>query len=115
MRKIHGFKQIPSKRLLNAKHCTSLWSQFRGLMFSKPKTIVFHLRKPRQVCLHMCFVFFSINVFILDRTHKVIEIKRSFRPWTVWTSKKAGWFVIEAPQGSVKINIGEKIVFRETI
>jgi len=59
----------------------------------------------------MFFVFFPIDVFLLNRNHRVIEIKHNFTPWTFWTSKKTGWFVIEAPKGTVHAEVGDKIEF----
>ena len=43
----------------------------------------------------MFFVFYPIDVLILDENKKVVEIKRNFKPFTVWNSKEKGKYVVE--------------------
>jgi uncharacterized membrane protein (UPF0127 family) len=56
----------------------------------------------------MWFVFFPIDVLVVDASMKIVEIKKNFKPWTLWKSSVRGKYVIElAIQG--KYEIGEKI------
>ena len=99
---------------ISGTHCKTFWSKLRGLMFSRPKVLIFHFEKPVRVSLHMFFVFFPINVIFLDSKKKVIEIKENFRPFTFYASKHKAVFVIEAPTGFVKekpVRIGDTASF----
>ena len=85
---------------------SSIGDMARGLMFSKPKTLVFGLGGSRRISLHMWFVFFPIDVSFLDQEFFVVEIKRVFKPWTFYSSKEACHYIIETPAG----NIGSTVV-----
>ena len=50
---------------------------------------------PRKVSLHMFFVFYPIDVLLLDSNKKIVEIKRNFKPFTFWKSSKRGKYVVE--------------------
>ena len=94
--------------------CTSTLSKARGLMFSKEKNLIFTFKNERIVALHMMFVFFPIDLLFLDKNRKVVEIKKNFRPWTFYTPKKKGMYVIELKSGSVagsKTKVGDLISF----
>ena len=74
-----------------------------GLMFSKKQEIglVFVFEKLRKVDLHMFFVFYSIDVIFLDEEKRIIEMKKSFMPFTFYFSNKKAKYVIELPQYSL--------------
>lgn len=90
------------------KTCTTLWSQMRGLMFSKKKTLLFAFKKEKRIAIHNWFVFFPINLIFLDKTRKIIEIKSNVRPFTFYTSKTKAVYLIETPE-AIKVNVGDKI------
>ena len=50
------------------QYCKSLFSKFRGLMFTKKKerALIFFFNKPTRVDLHMFFVFYPIDVVFLN-------------------------------------------------
>jgi uncharacterized membrane protein (UPF0127 family) len=92
------------------KLCKNPWSQARGLMFSRPRVLVFQFDCPRQISLHMFFVFFPIDVAFLDEGMVVVDIKRNFLPFRVYTSHADAGCVIETPAGMLKnTSIGDKI------
>jgi len=93
------------------KICRSFLSKFLGLMFSKKKMLVFEFDKEKYQSLHMFFVFFPIDVLFLDENKTVIEIKKNFRPFTIYSSKTKAQYVIEIPAGRIqdKVNIGDKV------
>ena len=96
-------------------HCTSVWSKIKGLMFSKPKVLIFHFAKPTRVSLHMWFVFFPIDLIFLDSKQRVIEIKKNFKPWRFYSSKQEAFFVIEVPTGyaaTMHIGLQDTIIFK---
>jgi len=84
-------KTISKKEIV----CKSFFSQARGLMFRKKHNLVMVLPKERRIGLHNFFVFYPIDVLILDKDMKIIEIKRNFRPFTFWNSKEKGKYVVE--------------------
>ena len=94
-------KVISKKELV----CTNFFSHARGLMFRKRQNLVMAFKKPRRVRLHMCFVFFPIDILVLDENKKIVEIKRDFKPWTFWNSKTKGKYVVELGfQSDYKVN-----------
>tara|TARA_Y100000310_G_C20565550_1_gene755286 strand:- start:242 stop:601 length:360 start_codon:yes stop_codon:yes gene_type:complete len=77
------------------KYCNNVFSQGLGLMFSKRKNLVMVFNKERKISLHNCFVFFPIDVLVLDSDKKIIEIKKNFSPFTFWNSVGKGKYVVE--------------------
>lgn len=60
--------------------------------------------------LHMWFVFFPIDVVFLDDNFKVVDIKRNFKPWTMYKTNKMIRYFIELPLGDAKsVNVGDKL------
>ena len=58
----------------------------------------------------MLFVMYPIDVLILDKNKKIVEIKRNFKPFTFWNSSKRAKYVVElAFQGGYKV--GDKVEF----
>lgn len=84
-------KIISGKELV----CKNIFSQARGLMFRKKQNLVMIFDQEKKIDLHNFFVFFPLDVLILDETGKIVEIKRNFRPFTFWNSKEKGRYVVE--------------------
>ena len=49
----------------------------------------------RIISLHNFFVFYPIDVYVLDKNKKVVEEKKNFKPFTFWKSTKKGKYLIE--------------------
>ena len=94
---------------IDVKLCRSPWSKATGLMFSKPRKMLFEFSKPRRISLHMLFVFYPIDVYFLDKELQVIEIKRDFKPFTTHKSKQRCTYVLETPFKSLLLQIGDKL------
>jgi len=77
------------------KYCYTLFSQGWGLMFRKKQNLVMVFKKERKVRLHNFFVFYPLDILILNKNKTIIEIKRNFKPFTFWNSKKKGQYVVE--------------------
>ena len=90
-----------------------MWGKARGLMFSKKRNLMFVFDKEQRISLHMWFVFFPIDVYFLDKNKKVIEIKKNFKPFTFYKSKKKAKYVVEIADSIAdkEYKIGEKIYF----
>ncbi|MBW2976409.1 DUF192 domain-containing protein [Candidatus Woesearchaeota archaeon] len=98
----------------NAKICRGIVSKSLGLMFSKPRPLIFIFKKEKIVPLHMLFVFYPIDVLFLDKNKKVVEVKESFKPFKFYTPKNKALYIIELPKGAIKnskTKIGDKISF----
>jgi len=98
-----------SKGLENSKDflskpifCKNIFSKALGLMFSKPKTLIFIFKREKIISLHMFFVFFPIDVLFLDKNKKIVEIKENFKPFTFYTPKNKALYIIELPRGIIQ-------------
>ena len=103
-------------KLENPKICKNTLSQAKGLIFSKKinKTcLVFVLKKPKKVNLHMWFVFFPIDVLYLDETKKILEMKEDFRPFAYYVPKNKAKYIVELPFGTITQNSLKKGSFVE--
>ena len=76
-------------------YCDSFFQLARGLMFRSKQNLIMKFPKERRINLHMFFVFFPIDVLVLDSSMKVVEVKKNFKPFTFWNSKKKGKYVVE--------------------
>ena len=56
----------------------------------------------------MFFVFYPIDVLIVGADMKIKEIKRNFKPFTFWSSKEKGKYIIE-------LGFPEKYAVRDTL
>ena len=96
----------------NEEHrCNSVFSQARGLMFRPKQNLIMKFPQERKISLHMFFVFYSIDVLLLNEKKEIVEIKRNFKPFTFWNSKEKGRYVVElAFPGEYKV--GERVEFK---
>ena len=83
----------------NAWLCKSVWSKAWGFMLdpNHKKCLIFEFAKPKEISVHNMLVFFSLDLFYLDGQKRVIEIKRSFLPWTLYFPRKKAKFLLEIP------------------
>ena len=85
-----------------------------GLMNKLGKTnLIMIFKKERIISLHMFFVFYPIDVLILDENKKVIEVKENFKPFTFWSSTKKGKYLIELgkKESRGKVKLGDLLEF----
>jgi len=80
-------------------------------MFRPRRNLVMVFSQEMAVSLHMFFVFYPIDVLLLDEKFRVVEIKENFRPFTIWNSKKKGKYLIELglEESKGKVKIGDKV------
>ena len=81
----------------DAKYCISFFSKLRGLMFSKPKNLIFVLNKESRInsAIHTFFVFFPIDVIWLDKNKKIVDQRKNVKPFSVAIPKKKSKYIIE--------------------
>ena len=77
------------------RFCNTFLSQAFGLMFRKKQNLIMKLPREKKISLHMFFVFYPIDVLILNKNKEIIEIKKNFKPFTFWNSKEKGKYVVE--------------------
>ncbi len=73
----------------------SIFSQALGLMFHRKQNLIMVFKEERRISLHNFFVFFPIDVLVVDKEMKIVEVKGGFRPFTFWSSSHKGKYVIE--------------------
>lgn len=98
-------------------YANNMFSRARGLMFRKDIPVdfamVFTMRKPMTVGVHMLFVFFPIDVIFLDERKRVIGTGM-LKPWLGHTQMKGVKYLIETHQGTIEthdITIGDDLEF----
>lgn len=65
--------------------------------------------------IHCFFMHFSIDVLFLDRELRVVQVRRSVKPWRIAVCLKA-YSVMEFPEGVIDATAtvpGDKIVLRQ--
>ncbi len=79
-----------------AKRCTSLFSQYLGLMFHiQQPPLLFEFSQEQKISLHTFFVFYPINIYFLDKNKKVIETA-TMKPFRFYFSRNKAKYVLEA-------------------
>ena len=90
------------------RFCNTFLSQALGLMFRPKQNLIMKLPQEKKISLHMFFVFYPIDVLVLNKHKEIVEIKRNFKPFTIWTSKEKGKYIVElAFPGEYKV--GDKV------
>ncbi|MBI4980089.1 DUF192 domain-containing protein [Candidatus Woesearchaeota archaeon] len=92
--------------------CKSIFSQALGLMFHRKQNLIMVFKEERRISLHNCFVFFPIDVLIVDKEMKIVEIKKNFWPFTFWNASQKGKYVLELAFPG-EYEVGEKVTFTE--
>lgn len=115
--KMSGGIRNVSRRTVVSSHyrlISSVLGKAWGLMFSSRvrEPLVFVLGSEQKIALHMLFVFCPIDVVLLDRNRRVIELKESLKPFAFYTGRKKASYVIELPEGAIRrsrTGVGDRI------
>ncbi len=94
--------------------CKDIFSQGLGLMFKlKEQNLIMIFNKERDIILHNFFVCYPLDLLVLDKDKKVVEIKENFKPFTFWSSQKKGKYLLELGQdcSKGKVKVGDKLKF----
>ncbi|TKD72137.1 DUF192 domain-containing protein [Pseudalkalibacillus hwajinpoensis] len=87
-------------------------TRFKGLMFRRIPLKDEGLLIVPCNSIHMCFMFFSIDVVFLTKNHEIIKVVENLKPWHFVSPIKGAHAVLELPAGSIKdssIKVGEFI------
>ncbi len=97
---------------------STILSQMRGLMFArddKDRALIMVFPDERRVSLHMCFVFFPIDILFLDSKKRIVEMHEGARPFITHVSPKhKAKYVIELSAGVIRkhrLKVGEGLLF----
>lgn len=100
-----------------SKICGNFFCKFLGLMFSKKKedfALIFEFKKEKRLSLHTFFVFYPIDIIFLDKSKKVVEMKKGMKPFSVYFPKQKFSYVIELNAGAIrrtKTELADEIKF----
>jgi len=102
-----------NKFLIKTNLCKSFLSKGLGLMFTfKPKSVLLKNNYESIIGsgIHMFFMFYSIDIYWLDKNLKVVDIKKSLKPFTInHFPKNKAMYTLEVPCNSIKLEIGDTI------
>ena len=59
----------------------------------------------------MFFVFYPIEVVILNENKKVVDLKENFKPFKFWISAQKGKYVVELALPHPQISLGDHLTF----
>jgi len=104
-------RNVTTNTIISSKEtvCRNVFSQARGLMFRKKQNLIMRFNTERIISLHNFFVFYPIDVLVVDKNMVVVEIKTNFMPFTFWKSSTKGKYVIELGKDESKCNVGDLI------
>ncbi|MBT4935528.1 DUF192 domain-containing protein [Candidatus Woesearchaeota archaeon] len=109
-------KNITTNTIISQKEimCKNAFSQARGLMFRKKRNCVMEFGNEKKISLHNFFVFYPIDILVIDKDMTIVEIKKNFKPFTFWKSSTKGKYVIELGKNESKgkVWVKEKIKIR---
>lgn len=101
----------------NIEFARTMVKQALGLMFRRSISLdyamIFVLKKPSKVNVHMFFVFFPIDVIFLNEEKKICEFSR-LRPWVGFKAIKNIKYVLEMKAGTFdmfNLTVGRQIEF----
>ena len=82
---------------IDAEYCTSFWKKFKGLMFSKPRNLVFVLDRETKygAIVHMFFVFYAIDIYWLDKDKKIVDKRINLKPFRIAIPKEKSKYIVE--------------------
>ena len=117
-----GVKNVTRNTIIatRARVADSVLGRSIGLMFSLPtKTaMVLKFSSDSKIDLHMFFVFFPIDVLLVDKRSRVVELIEGFAPFTTYSAQKKAAFVVEVPAGTIrksKTKVGDEIAFLKVV
>lgn len=103
----------------NIEYARSFLARMSGLMFRKAipsdHAMIFILKEPSFVSVHMLFVFYDIDVIFLNKKKIVLDTS-TLKSWTGYKSMNDIKYILEMKAGSIdlfNIEIGGLIEFDE--
>ena len=83
---------------MNIMICRTGIEQVIGLMFRRTPTIaIFPLKRPGTVVIHTWFMFYPIDIYLLDVDCNIIETKRNVKSFSFYKSRSKPKYILEVP------------------
>ncbi|WP_226658802.1 DUF192 domain-containing protein [Pseudalkalibacillus hwajinpoensis] len=76
--------------------------RLKGLMFRKRPLHEEALLITPCNSIHMCFMFFSIDVVFLSKQNEVIKVVHNLKPWRFVLPVKGAYSTLELPAGAIE-------------
>ncbi len=104
----------------SSKIADSVLGRAVGLMFSKPtqSAMILKFRKEMPISLHTYFVFFPIDIMLIDSRLRVVELVPAMQPFTTYSAKCRASYVVELPASTIrktKTKVGDKLAFLQVV
>jgi uncharacterized membrane protein (UPF0127 family) len=90
----------------------SPFRQLAGLMFARRRDLVFDLGRDKAVWMHMVFVFYPIDVVLLDSARKVVGLRARFRPFGWYRPGIVARYILELEAGAIArggLSLGDRL------
>lgn len=102
---------ITLKKGGRALYCNTMLSRAFGLMFRRKQTALIELPYEGRALagIHTFFMLFTLDIYWLDSTMKVVSVKKGLKPFRFANAAKPSKYVLEAPADCLKLKIGDKI------
>jgi len=114
-------KNVTRNTLIAArsKLADSILGRAVGLMFSKPTqaAIILKFDSDTAISLHTFFVFYPIDIILVDSRLKVVETA-TMQPFTTFSARNKAKYVVEVPSGTIRksrTKLGDEIIFLHVI
>jgi len=108
-------KKIIAKEIVHLKSFHKIGT---GLMFKsrnscKDKAFLFHLNPKRKYSIIMWFVFFAIDIILLDEKFKVIGMKKNLKSFSHHDPKLRFKYMIEFLPNKKDIKVGDVLEVKD--
>ncbi len=75
--------------------------QLVGLMFARRRDLIFDLGRDKSIWMHMFFVFYPIDVVLLDSSRRVVGLHPGFRPFRWYRPGLRARYILEVEDGAI--------------
>lgn len=108
-------KKVLAKEIVHLKsfHKIGTGLMFKSRKSCENKAFIFHLNPKIKYSITMWFVFFEVDVILLDKDKKVIEIKKNIKPFTVYHPKHKFKYMIEMLPATRNANVGDVLEIKD--
>jgi|SRR3989344_2590441 len=91
----------------------TFFQQALGLMFHRRHNLIMTFNRPQSISLHNFFVFYPLDILLLNEKKEIIEIKHNFKPFTFYTGNKNNnaKYVIELAHRNNNYQLNDKLEF----